>query len=217
MTPAAPGWWPPRPDHRADHRGDQLPAAGPAEAEWLPDLVVRAIPIGFRRLRADAPERCVIGVTQHIDQRTVALNLPRVLQAARDDISTDIPLQDLYAWVTLTLQVKTGHVCSLPFTNVVVRSANPNFVKIHTLVRNAITAATAKLVPLAATEPGASPPPGVTGRHPRPRWYQRRRHSARSPPRTSLLSAERRPATCLECLGQSRSDPLAVVALRLLA
>jgi LCP family protein required for cell wall assembly len=127
----------------------------------------------FARSRSDSDDyermrrqRCVIGaVTQQIDPGTVALNLPRVLQAAKDNISTDIPLRDLGAWVTLTLRVKTAHVRSLPFTNAVVRSADPNFVKIHTLVQNAITAATAKPVPPAATQPGAAPPPGVTARH----------------------------------------------------
>jgi LCP family protein required for cell wall assembly len=102
----------------------------------------------FERMRR---QRCVIGaVTQQANPQTIATHLSGIMQAAKDNIRTSIPLNQLDAWVTLTMRVKKAHVRSLTFTNSVIASGNPDFDKMHDLVQKA-------LVPPAATpKPSAS-------------------------------------------------------------
>jgi LCP family protein required for cell wall assembly len=84
-------------------------------------------------------QRCVIAaVTRQADPKAVALNFDKIARAAKDDISTDISLQDLDAWVTLALRVKQARVRSLPFTDDVIDTAHPNIRRIHQIVRSAI-------------------------------------------------------------------------------
>jgi polyisoprenyl-teichoic acid--peptidoglycan teichoic acid transferase len=124
----------------------------------------------FARSRSDSDDyermrrqRCVIGaITQQTDPQTVALHLPAILQAAKDNIRTNIPLSDIDAWVTLTLRIKKAHVRSLPFTNAVIDSGNPDFDKIHQLVQQAITPAAAARATTAATPTPQSATPTPT-------------------------------------------------------
>jgi LCP family protein required for cell wall assembly len=111
-------------------------------------------------------QRCVIAaVTRQADPQTVALNFDKIAHAARDNISTDISLQDLDAWVTLALRVKQARVRSLTFTDQVINTAHPDFAIIHSLVRKALRA------PGAEPSPASTPPkptsrsstPGPTG------------------------------------------------------
>jgi LCP family protein required for cell wall assembly len=121
----------------------------------------------FARSRSDSDDyermrrqRCVIGaVTQQADPQVMAVNLPAVLGAAKNNISTNIPLKDLDSWVTLTLRVKNAHVRSLPFTNAVVESAKPDFAKIRALVRDALRPVATKptRTPNSPDQPRASP------------------------------------------------------------
>jgi LCP family protein required for cell wall assembly len=115
----------------------------------------------FERMRR---QRCVIGaVTQQSDPQTVALHLPAIMQAAKDNIRTSIPVSDIDAWVTLTLRVKKAHVRSLPFTDAVINSGNPDFVKIHELVQTALTAPVPTAKPTVSASP--SPSASATGKH----------------------------------------------------
>jgi anionic cell wall polymer biosynthesis LytR-Cps2A-Psr (LCP) family protein len=107
----------------------------------------------FDRMRR---QRCVIAaVTQQADPARVALNLPRILSAARDNVRTDIALKDLDAWVTLTMRVKNASVRSLPFTSEVIDTTDPDFDKIHALVARSLQP------PRAAPAP-ATPKPSAT-------------------------------------------------------
>jgi LCP family protein required for cell wall assembly len=90
----------------------------------------------FDRMRR---QRCVIGaMAQQADPVTVAENLPAILRAARRNIQTDIGLSQLDAWVQLTKRIKAASVRSLPFTNDVIDTVNPDFAKVHLLVRRAL-------------------------------------------------------------------------------
>ena len=102
-------------------------------------------------------QRCVIGaVTQQADPKAVALNFDKIARAAKDNISTDISLQDLNAWVTLALRVKRAHVRSLPLTDAVINTADPDIAKIHRLVRRA-------LEPAETATPTPSPTKSASG------------------------------------------------------
>jgi LCP family protein required for cell wall assembly len=85
-------------------------------------------------------QRCVIGaVTQQADPLKLARAFPKIAKAAKTNLSTDIPLQDLEAWVELTQRVKQGSVRSLPFTDQVISSrVNPDYAQIRSLVNQAL-------------------------------------------------------------------------------
>jgi LCP family protein required for cell wall assembly len=101
----------------------------------------------YARSRSDSDDyermtrqRCVIGaLTQQADPKTVALHITEILNAAKNNIRTNIPIKDIDAWVTLALRVKKAHVRSLPFTERVIAPGNPDFNKIHNLVQDALT------------------------------------------------------------------------------
>ena len=104
-------------------------------------------------------QRCVIGaVTRQADPKAVALNFDKIARAAKDNISTDISVQDLNAWVTLALRVKRAHVRSLTLTDGVINTVSPDVPKIHRLVRRALdTAGTATPRPSASARSSSKP------------------------------------------------------------
>ena len=84
-------------------------------------------------------QRCM--VTSLLDQANPAQLLsryPQLASVAKTNISTDIRQQDLGAWVTLVQQIQRGKIRSLPFTNKVISTVNPNFEAIRALVTKAI-------------------------------------------------------------------------------
>jgi anionic cell wall polymer biosynthesis LytR-Cps2A-Psr (LCP) family protein len=108
-------------------------------------------------------QRCVIGaIIQQSDPVTLMRAYPELARTAQDNISTDIPQQDLQAWVELSLRVKDGSVRSLPFTDEVIADrANPDYYQIQELVQEALTAPAPSPTPSAIPSPGTSPG-GVT-------------------------------------------------------
>jgi LCP family protein required for cell wall assembly len=110
-------------------------------------------------------QRCVIGaVARQADPKAVALNFDKIAGAAKDNISTDISVQDLNAWVTLALRIKQAHVRSLPLTDSVINTVDPDIPKIHRLVRRALqtpdtTAPTATAEPTPSATPSGSSKP----------------------------------------------------------
>jgi hypothetical protein len=106
-------------------------------------------------------QRCVIGaVIQQADPVQLARQFAQIAQVAKTNITTGIRLDDLDAWVALTLRVKNAQVRSLPFTSSVIDTANPDFPTIHRLVRKALNP------PLASPSPSPSP---ATSGSPSPR------------------------------------------------
>jgi anionic cell wall polymer biosynthesis LytR-Cps2A-Psr (LCP) family protein len=103
-------------------------------------------------------QRCVIGaVVQQADPATVALGFPKIAAAAKSNITTDIPLRDISAWVQLSQRVQKAHVRSLPFTDAVIDTTNPDFAKMRALVQKAISD-----VPEATPSPSVAPSPSST-------------------------------------------------------
>jgi len=84
-------------------------------------------------------QRCVLGaLAQQADPATLAAHFPAIARAAQQNIQTDIALDDLDAWVELAQRVRGASVTSLAFTGDLVDTADPDFVKMHTLVREAL-------------------------------------------------------------------------------
>ena len=112
----------------------------------------RATSDDFSRMRR---QRCVAGaLLQQADPVRMLARYPAIARAVRDNVSVDIPTNELPAWVDLVERIQAGHsIRSLPLTNRVVDPANPDFGAIHALVRKA-------LQPPPAT---ASPTPSATG------------------------------------------------------
>lgn len=100
----------------------------------------------YARSRSDSSDydrmqrqRCVIGaLSQQINPLTLAQAFPQLAKSIQKDMSTSIPLDDLGSWVTLALRIKKAHIRSLPFTDAVINTANPDFGKIHQLVEQSV-------------------------------------------------------------------------------
>jgi anionic cell wall polymer biosynthesis LytR-Cps2A-Psr (LCP) family protein len=108
-------------------------------------------------------QRCVIGdVVSQADPVKMAKAFPKIAKAAKNNLSTGIPLEDLQAWVELSQRVKGATVKSLPFTDQVVSDrTNPDYDQIHRLVAKAIKSAgpattTAAATPVPSTSASAS-------------------------------------------------------------
>jgi LCP family protein required for cell wall assembly len=87
-------------------------------------------------------QRCVLGaLAQQADPATLAAHFPAIARAAQQNIRTDIALDDLDAWVELARRVQGASVTSLPFTEDVIDTVNPDFSKVHRLVRQTLAAA----------------------------------------------------------------------------
>ena len=82
-------------------------------------------------------QRCVIGaISSQARPVTMLQAFPALARTAKQNISTDIPTSQLEAWVTLTERVKKAQVRSLPFTDRVIHTWNPDFARIQQLVRD---------------------------------------------------------------------------------
>ncbi len=107
-------------------------------------------------------QRCM--VTALLDQANpvrLLAKYPALAKVAKTNIQTGIRSQDLGAWVTLVQRVQKARIRSLPLTNKVISTVDPDFDQIHALVQKAIDppAATPKPTPT----PGATSKPATTG------------------------------------------------------
>jgi anionic cell wall polymer biosynthesis LytR-Cps2A-Psr (LCP) family protein len=108
-------------------------------------------------------QRCVIGaVAEQADPVTIVTNFGDVAKALKHNLSTDIPVKELTAWGDLAMRIKDGRVKSLPFTNEVINSAQPDWDKIQDLVQKALKPPK-KAATTPTTTPGTTDPTGGTG------------------------------------------------------
>ena len=92
------------------------------------------------------------------DPVKLALNFPKLAKAAKDNMSTDIPQNELQAWVELGTRIKDAKVRSLPFDNNVIASrSDPDYDAIRSLVEDALKPPKKKAT--ATPAPGASAEP----------------------------------------------------------
>jgi polyisoprenyl-teichoic acid--peptidoglycan teichoic acid transferase len=100
----------------------------------------------YARSRSDSSDykrmerqRCVIGaVTQQADPVRLARSFPDLAAALQKDISTSIKLENIDAWVTLLMRVKSGHVRSLPFTDANINPGRPDYDYIQSRIAKAL-------------------------------------------------------------------------------
>ena len=122
----------------------------------------------YARSRSDSSDyermvrqRCVIGdITQQADPVQLARSFPELAHSLQNDITTSIKLDDLSAWVTLLLRVKSAHVRSLPFTDANINPGRPDFEYIQTKIQKALTPSKTKPAP---TGSGAGTSTGTSG------------------------------------------------------
>ena len=78
-------------------------------------------------------QRCMVGaLVAQSNPVKMLKKYPQLARVAKKNISTDIPRQDLPAWVTLVERMQGGKITSLPFTSSVVNTSNPDFDKLLT-------------------------------------------------------------------------------------
>jgi len=107
-------------------------------------------------------QRCVIGaVVKKAVPATLAANFPSIARALKSNLTTGIAADDLPAWVDLSLRIKQARVTSLPFTDEVISRADPDYPRIHRLIRAAISAST-RPAASSATPAASSPTPAAT-------------------------------------------------------
>jgi LCP family protein required for cell wall assembly len=107
-------------------------------------------------------QRCMIGaVVDKADPVTLARNFSKVAKALKKNLSTGIATSQIDAWVELSQRVKGATVTSLPFTNDVISTVNPDIPKIHQLVQKALTTSVTPATPTetATPDPTTSKPP----------------------------------------------------------
>ena len=108
----------------------------------------------FSRMRR---QRCVAGaLMQQADPAGLLQRYPQLAKVVKNNVSIDIPRDELSAWVDLALRIqKGGSIRSLPLTADVVQPGRPDFAKIRTLVQKG-------LQPSAAAAASPTPKPSTT-------------------------------------------------------
>lgn len=86
-----------------------------------------------------ARQRCVIGaMSRQADPVRLASSFPRLIASAKRNISTNIPLNHLPAFVTLAQRVRGAEVNSIAFTRERIKSSNPDYDMMRSLVADAV-------------------------------------------------------------------------------
>ncbi len=125
-------------------------------------------------------QRCLVGkIIGQVNPASMLQKYPALAQVARDNITTDIRIEHLPAWVTLIERVKGASIRSLTFTHLNINPGDPDFASIKKMVQTAV-------------DPNATPTPT----------------SSRTPTRTSSTPT-RSTATTTRTVGPSstRSTP----------
>ena len=106
-------------------------------------------------------QRIVRRVAEEADPTTLALSIPRLVNATEENIQTDIPVGNLDAFVDLALRIKDGGFTSYPITQDVTFSGNPDFEYLEQWAAASIEDSMKQDPPESVggeTEPGSSEP-----------------------------------------------------------
>ncbi len=111
----------------------------------------------FRQAR----QRCVVqAIVDQVNPGAMVSKYPEVARIAKDNIYTDIPVQNLPAYVDLIERVQRAPITSVALTKIAdYSSVHPDYDAIRALVKKAIAAPTPSATP--STTP-ATPKPGST-------------------------------------------------------
>jgi LCP family protein required for cell wall assembly len=112
-------------------------------------------------------QRCVIGaVVKKADPATLALNFAGIAKALKKNLSTGIAPSQIDAWVELSQRVKGASVTSLPFTNKVISTVNPDIPAVHELVKKALATSVRPKSAASARPSSSASPSGKPTRKP---------------------------------------------------
>lgn len=91
----------------------------------------------FSRMRR---QRCMVGaLVNQVNPMNMLARYPDLADVLKDNVSTDIPQEQLPAWAELVLRIQdTGSMQSLPLTNQNIDTLDPDYDKIHAMVDDAI-------------------------------------------------------------------------------
>jgi LCP family protein required for cell wall assembly len=120
----------------------------------------------FSRMRR---QRCVAGaLIEQADPASLLRRYPQLAKVVKDNVSIDIPRDELSAWVDLVLRIQDGgSIRSLPLTSNVIHPANPDFDKIQALVKRSLKPKEAA-TPTASPSTSGSPSPDPSTPRPSP-------------------------------------------------
>jgi len=109
-------------------------------------------------------QRCVIGaMIERADPLTLLRRYESLAATAQEIVATDIPQDKVAAFATLGIRVQGGSVRSLPFTDVIINPANPDFDAIQAEVQAALAPPAPVPTPTTDEDGGAgatTPEPG---------------------------------------------------------
>lgn len=91
----------------------------------------------FSRMRR---QRCMVGaLLNQVNPTSMLVRYPALARTLQDNVTVDIPQQDLKAWAELVQRIqKGGSIKSLPLTNKNINVNRPDYAKIHAMVFDAI-------------------------------------------------------------------------------
>jgi len=111
-------------------------------------------------------QRCLVGaLIDQVNPVTMLSKYPDLARVAKDNVSTDLQVSQLPAWVDLIQRVQKGSITSLTFSLNNLSPANPDFAKIRRMVQDAISAPAVTPAP-SSTTTAAAPTPAPTGTTP---------------------------------------------------
>lgn len=97
-------------------------------------------------------QRCLIGsILDQVNATNMLRQFPELAQVAKENVSTDIQVSQLPAWVELVQRIQKASITSLTFTIDNINPANPNFAKIRQMVEAAINPPAASSTPTTTT------------------------------------------------------------------
>jgi polyisoprenyl-teichoic acid--peptidoglycan teichoic acid transferase len=101
-------------------------------------------------------QRCMVGnLVDQVNPVRLLAKYGQLATVLKRNISTDIPQDQLQAWVVLVQRMQKGKITSLPLTNKVIDTVNPDFDAIRAYVKDALN-------PVKRTTPATSGTPGST-------------------------------------------------------
>src|SRR5699024_6983583 len=106
-------------------------------------------------------QRIVRSVSEEADPPTLAMSIPGLVSATEENIVTDIPADDLEAYVDLSLRIKDAGFTSYPITQDVTPSHDPDWEYLKAWTEASIEDSMEQDEPesvLGETEPGSSDP-----------------------------------------------------------
>ena len=114
-------------------------------------------------------QRCLVAaLIDQVNPVTMLSKYPDLARVAKDNVSTDLQVSQLPAWVDLVQRIQKGSITSLTFSLDNLSPANPDFAKIRRLVQEAITTAgkTPAASPTSTATTATTPPTGTTTKAP---------------------------------------------------